>query len=166
MEGMQAKKSEDFAAWYAQLITKAEMIEYYDISGCYILRPWAYSIWESIQGYLDSRIKDLGVDNCYFPLLVSQGALTRKRITSRILLQKSPGSQRVAKANWKNLSPFVLPPRPSCTLPMPSGSALIAIFPSSSTSGTTSFAGSSRLLLLSSGLLLLFWKLSMTRTNP
>jgi prolyl-tRNA synthetase family I len=79
MEGMQAKKGEDFAAWYAQLITKAEMIEYYDISGCYILRPWAYSIWESIQNYLDARIKDLGVDNCYFPLLVSQGALTREK---------------------------------------------------------------------------------------
>lgn len=79
LEGMQAKKSEDFAAWYAQLITKAEMIEYYDISGCYILRPWAYSIWETIQAYLDLRIKALGVDNCYFPLLVSEGALTREK---------------------------------------------------------------------------------------
>lgn len=25
------------------------MIEYYDISGCYILRPWAMSIWEILQ---------------------------------------------------------------------------------------------------------------------
>ena len=30
------------------------MIEYYDISGCYILRPWAFSIWEKIQvSYFD-----------------------------------------------------------------------------------------------------------------
>jgi len=26
-----------------------EMIEYYDISGCYILRPWAMAIWEIMQ---------------------------------------------------------------------------------------------------------------------
>ena len=37
------------------------MIDYYDISGCYILRPWAYSIWEQIQGWFDGKIKALGV---------------------------------------------------------------------------------------------------------
>ena len=31
-----------------QVITKAEMIEFYDVSGCYILRPWSYYIWECI----------------------------------------------------------------------------------------------------------------------
>lgn len=25
------------------------MLEYYDVSGCYILRPWAYKIWQEIQ---------------------------------------------------------------------------------------------------------------------
>ena len=40
----------NLAEWYSQVITKSEMIEYYDISGCYILRPWAYAIWENIQG--------------------------------------------------------------------------------------------------------------------
>ena len=34
----------------SQVITKAEMVEYYDVSGCYILRPWSYSIWERIVG--------------------------------------------------------------------------------------------------------------------
>ena len=32
-----------------KVLTKAEMMEYYDISGCYILRPWSYSIWEAIK---------------------------------------------------------------------------------------------------------------------
>lgn len=31
---------------FAQVVVNGEMIEYYDISGCYILRPWAMSIWE------------------------------------------------------------------------------------------------------------------------
>ena len=35
---------------HSQVITKSEMIEYYDVSGCYILRPWSYAIWERIKG--------------------------------------------------------------------------------------------------------------------
>ena len=36
--------------FFFQVITKSEMIEYYDVSGCYILRPWSYAIWERIKG--------------------------------------------------------------------------------------------------------------------
>ena len=56
----------------SQIIVKAEMLEYYDVSGCYILRPWAFSIWEAIQRFFDDEIKKLGVENCYFPIFVSQ----------------------------------------------------------------------------------------------
>jgi len=55
------------------------MIEYYDVSGCYVLRPWAYSIWESIQAFFDSEIKRKGVRNCYFPMFVSQAVLEREK---------------------------------------------------------------------------------------
>ena len=48
MLSVQYTKEGDFSKWYQQVITKAEMIEYYDISGCYILRPWSYSLWERI----------------------------------------------------------------------------------------------------------------------
>uniref|UniRef100_A0A673WHX2 Bifunctional glutamate/proline--tRNA ligase n=1 Tax=Salmo trutta TaxID=8032 RepID=A0A673WHX2_SALTR len=62
-----------------QVITKAEMIEYYDVSGCYVLRPWSYSIWESIKEFFDREIKKLGVENCYFPMFVSQAALEKEK---------------------------------------------------------------------------------------
>jgi prolyl-tRNA synthetase len=78
-EGLTAGKLEDFASWYTQVITKAEMIDYYDISGCYILRPFAYSIWEEIQKFFDARSKKLGVQNAYFPLLVSEKALVTEK---------------------------------------------------------------------------------------
>lgn len=55
------------------------MIEYYDVSGCYILRPWSYSIWESIKDFFDAEIKKLGVENCYFPIFVSQAALEKEK---------------------------------------------------------------------------------------
>lgn len=31
------------------MVVNAEMIEYYDISGCYILRPWSMAIWEILE---------------------------------------------------------------------------------------------------------------------
>lgn len=40
------KKEENFSKWYTEVIVKSEMIDYYDISGCYVLRPRAYYIWE------------------------------------------------------------------------------------------------------------------------
>jgi prolyl-tRNA synthetase len=58
---------------------KAEMIDYYEISGCYILRPWAYQIWEFITAYFDKKIKEDGVENAYFPLFVSKNALEKEK---------------------------------------------------------------------------------------
>ena len=77
--GIVNKKEENFPDWYSEVISKSEMVDYYDISGCYILRPWAYQIWEFIQAYLDKLIKDMGVDNCYFPIFVSQKALFKEK---------------------------------------------------------------------------------------
>uniref|UniRef100_A0A8C4X2Z4 Bifunctional glutamate/proline--tRNA ligase n=1 Tax=Erpetoichthys calabaricus TaxID=27687 RepID=A0A8C4X2Z4_ERPCA len=77
--GLEAKKEENLADWYSQVITKSEMIEYYDVSGCYVLRPWAFSIWEIIKDFFDTEIKKLGVENCYFPMFVSQAALEKEK---------------------------------------------------------------------------------------
>ena len=77
--GMEARKEESLADWYSQVIVKAEMLEYYDVSGCYILRPWAFAIWEEIQNFFDAGIKGLGVSNCYFPMFVSQSALQKEK---------------------------------------------------------------------------------------
>ncbi|NWW92583.1 SYEP ligase, partial [Rhynochetos jubatus] len=77
--GLEAKKEENLADWFSQVITKSEMIEYYDVSGCYVLRPWAYTIWEAIKNFFDAEIKKLGVENCYFPMFVSQAALEKEK---------------------------------------------------------------------------------------
>ncbi|XP_069089977.1 bifunctional glutamate/proline--tRNA ligase isoform X3 [Pleurodeles waltl] len=77
--GLEAAKEENLAEWYSQVITKSELIEYYDVSGCYILRPWAFAIWEAIKNFFDEEIKKLGVENCYFPMFVSQAALEKEK---------------------------------------------------------------------------------------
>lgn len=77
--GITVRKDADFPNWYQQVLTKSDMIEYYDISGCYILKPWSYSIWEAIQGWFDKEIKKLGVRNGYFPLFVSSKVLEKEK---------------------------------------------------------------------------------------
>jgi prolyl-tRNA synthetase len=79
MLGLSVRKEEDFANWYTQTITLSEMIDYSDISGCYILRPWSYFLWEQIQSWFDEKIKELGVQNTYFPLFVSERALNTEK---------------------------------------------------------------------------------------
>eukprot|EP00461_Guttulinopsis_vulgaris_P010564 UN10640 len=58
---------------------KSELIDYYDISGCYILRPWAYEIWEHVQKFLDTEFKKLGVKNSYFPMFVPKKNLEKEK---------------------------------------------------------------------------------------
>ncbi|CAH0391735.1 unnamed protein product [Bemisia tabaci] len=77
--GLEARKEDNLADWYSQIITKGELIEYYDVSGCYILRPNAFAIWEVIQSWLDKELKKLGVKNCYFPIFVSKAVLEKEK---------------------------------------------------------------------------------------
>mmetsp|Transcript_24686 Transcript_24686/g.37429 ORF Transcript_24686/g.37429 Transcript_24686/m.37429 type:complete len:737 (+) Transcript_24686:85-2295(+) len=73
------KKEENFAMWYTDVIVLSEMISYYDISGCYILRPWSYKIWELIQDWFNIQIRKLDVENSYFPMFVSKDRLEKEK---------------------------------------------------------------------------------------
>lgn len=39
--GIDVSKEEDFPGWYQQVLTKGDMLEYYDISGCFILKVYS-----------------------------------------------------------------------------------------------------------------------------
>ncbi|MGE4430117.1 MAG: aminoacyl--tRNA ligase-related protein [Sphingobium sp.] len=63
-------REQDFAAWYQAVISEADLAEESGVRGCMVIRPWGYGIWERIQKRMDARIKDAGVENCYFPLFI------------------------------------------------------------------------------------------------
>ncbi|KAJ7574326.1 prolyl-tRNA synthetase [Mycena floridula] len=69
------KKDVDFSSWYTNVLLKSEMMEYYSVSGCYILRPWSYSIWEAVKAWLDKELQELEVSNSYFPIFLPQKVL-------------------------------------------------------------------------------------------
>ncbi|XP_018832921.1 proline--tRNA ligase, cytoplasmic isoform X3 [Juglans regia] len=77
--GLTNCKDDNFGEWYSEVVVNGELIEYYDISGCYILRPWAMSIWETMQKFFDVEIKKMNIQNCYFPLFVSPGVLQKEK---------------------------------------------------------------------------------------
>lgn len=77
--GLEATKEENLPEWYSQVLTKGELIEYYDVSGCYILRHWSFSIWKNIQNWFTEEITKLGVKEVYFPLFVSRAALEKEK---------------------------------------------------------------------------------------
>ncbi len=76
--GITVKKAEDMSEWYSQIIQKAELADYAPIKGFMIVRPNAYSMWENIQEYFNSRIKKHGVKNAYFPLLIPESFFKRE----------------------------------------------------------------------------------------
>ncbi|KAK2661478.1 hypothetical protein Ddye_000052 [Dipteronia dyeriana] len=77
--GISHKKDEDFGKWYSEVLVNSEMIEYYDISGCYIIRDWAMMIWDIMKEFFEKEIGDMGVDKCMFPLFVSKSVLNKEK---------------------------------------------------------------------------------------
>lgn len=62
------KRSENYSAWYNELVVKAGLAEQSDVRGCMVIKPYGYAIWEKIQRSLDDEFKKTGVQNAYFPL--------------------------------------------------------------------------------------------------
>jgi len=72
------RQSEDFPAWYNDVVRKAELADYSPVRGCMIIRPYGYAIWESMRDELDRHIKRTGHQNVYFPLFVPRSLLEKE----------------------------------------------------------------------------------------
>ena len=63
-------RDEDYSKWYNELVVKADLAENSSVRGCMVIKPYGYAIWEKIQKELDSKFKETGHYNAYFPLFV------------------------------------------------------------------------------------------------
>ena len=68
----------DFAQWYTDICTKAELVEYSSVKGFIILRPYGQAIWENIQRLMDARFKATGHENVAMPLLIPESLLKKE----------------------------------------------------------------------------------------
>lgn len=69
----------DFAKWYTDVCTKADLIDYSSVKGCMIIRPYGYAIWENIQKELDKRFKETGHENVYMPMFIPESLLNKEK---------------------------------------------------------------------------------------
>ena len=69
----------DFAQWFTDVCTKAELVDYSGVKGLFILRPYGYAIWENIQRWMDDRFKELGHENVSMPMLIPESLLQKEK---------------------------------------------------------------------------------------
>jgi prolyl-tRNA synthetase len=74
---MKAKKS-NFSEWYTEVVVESKLADYTKVSGCIVYRPYSYAIWEKVKAEIDLRFKSLGIQNCYFPLLIPKSLLMKE----------------------------------------------------------------------------------------
>ena len=70
---------EDFARWYTDVVTRAELMRYSSVKGCMMFLPNGYAIWENVQKTLDSMFKETGVENVYMPIFIPESLLNKEK---------------------------------------------------------------------------------------
>jgi prolyl-tRNA synthetase len=72
-------QSEDFSAWYNDIVYKADLADNNSpVRGSMIIKPYGYALWENIQRNLDQMFKDTGHENFYFPMLIPMSFFQRE----------------------------------------------------------------------------------------
>lgn len=78
MDIKKIKRSEDYSAWYNNLVKNADLAEHSDVKGCMVIKPYGYAIWEKMQHELDTRFKATGHQNAYFPLFIPKSFFSKE----------------------------------------------------------------------------------------
>jgi prolyl-tRNA synthetase len=73
------QRSQDFAAWYQDVVLQGDMAEPAEIvKGCMVIKANGYAVWELLQREFDERFKATGHQNVYFPLLIPKSFLQKE----------------------------------------------------------------------------------------
>jgi prolyl-tRNA synthetase len=72
------KRSENYSAWYGEVIQRAQLADNSPVRGCMVIRPHGFAIWEKLRNELDRRIKATGHVNAYFPIFIPESFLRRE----------------------------------------------------------------------------------------
>lgn len=70
---------DNFGEWFSELMVKADLADYTEVSGCMVLKPSSYEIWEKIKHLVDIEFSKLGIKNCYFQLFIPEKYLNKEK---------------------------------------------------------------------------------------
>lgn len=71
-------RAEDFPLWYQEVIKAADLAENSAVRGCMTIKPYGFALWENMQRIFDGWLKEYGIQNCAFPLLIPVSFLAKE----------------------------------------------------------------------------------------
>jgi prolyl-tRNA synthetase len=78
MAKLLTNRDDNYAQWYNDLVTKADLAENSVVRGCMVIKPYGYAIWEKMQAQLDKMFKATGHVNAYFPIFIPKSFLSKE----------------------------------------------------------------------------------------
>jgi len=114
-------REENFPEWYQSVVKAADMAENSPVRGCMVIKPYGYALWENVQRALDDMIKEEGVQNAYFPLLIPLSFISREAehvegfakecaVVTHHRLEKGPEGGLIPAPDSKLEEPFIIRP--------------------------------------------------------
>eukprot|EP01032_Pedospumella_encystans_P038816 gene38816-43998_t len=77
-EAVITPRAVDYSAWYNDVIIAADMVDQSPVRGCMVIKPWGMGVWDLLRADLDTRIRDIGASNAYFPLFIPLSFLSKE----------------------------------------------------------------------------------------
>jgi len=74
-----ASKENDYSQWYLDVAKAWELFEYSPVPGCIIFLPKSVTIREKIKEEVNKRLKPMGVQNLYLPMLIPMSFFEREK---------------------------------------------------------------------------------------
>lgn len=114
-------RAENFAEWYQEVIKAADMAENSPVRGSMIIKPYGYALWEKMVAIFDPWLKDYGIQNASFPLLIPVSFLAKEAehvdgfakecaVVTHHRLEKGPNGGLVPAESAKLEEPYVVRP--------------------------------------------------------
>ncbi|MFN3827583.1 MAG: proline--tRNA ligase [Micavibrio sp.] len=114
-------REENFPEWYQAVVRAADLSENSPVRGCMVIRPHGYALWENIQRALDDKIKEQGVQNAYFPLLIPLSFISKEAehidgfakecaVVTHHRLEKGPNGGLIPAPEAELEEPFIIRP--------------------------------------------------------
>ena len=71
-------REENFPEWYQQVVKAADLAENSPVRGCMTVKPNGWAIWENMVNIFDPWLKEYGVQNASFPMLIPVSFLSKE----------------------------------------------------------------------------------------
>ncbi|HID18508.1 TPA: proline--tRNA ligase, partial [Candidatus Bathyarchaeota archaeon] len=69
----------NFSEWFHDMLSKAEIVDYrYPVKGCGVWLPYGFKLREKILGLIRRLLDESGHQEVLFPLLITEGMLTKE----------------------------------------------------------------------------------------